>query len=143
MPTRNANAKTSPAQVDRCIYNNMADNARCRATPLADIANVHFTVCHKPWICLAHHEYDLCSRLHDRWFALRARLERRLGLPPPPRGPRFAKLGRGGCAHGGPKGYVPVAIADAMARLGPGHVVFPPTRGARRSSRARGAVAER
>ena len=80
MPTRNANAKTSPAQVDRCIYNNMADNARCRATPLADIANVHFTVCQKPWICLAHHQYDLCSRLHDRWFALRARLERRLGL---------------------------------------------------------------
>ena len=62
--------------------------ADCRAIGLQDIKAVHFTLCQKPWSCRpANHPNDtqhLCERLHERWHALRRRVEKRLGLPQPP-----------------------------------------------------------
>jgi len=55
------------------------------------------------------------STTHDRWFALRARLERRLGLPPPPRGPRFAKGDEGvGEIHTAAIGLVSIISARCL-----------------------------
>lgn len=77
-------------ELDRCIYNNMADNPRdeptkndivhgscrdgyhrpdkndkcedCRSRPIEDVITTHFTLCQKPWGCLP----QSANRIQDR-----------------------------------------------------------------------------
>lgn len=88
-------------ELNRCVYNTMADNPRdkrtvndvvsgkckdgrddcedCRDRPLEDIKTAHFTLCQKPWNCLPHGENRvqdrLCRKLFGEWFRIRADLE--------------------------------------------------------------------
>ena len=88
-------------ELNRCVYNTMADNPRdkrtvndvvsgkcrdgredcedCRDRPLEDVKTAHFTLCQKPWTCLPHGENivqdRLCRKLFGEWFRVRADLE--------------------------------------------------------------------
>jgi len=111
-------------EVDRCIYDNMVDDPvskpraggeNCRATPLGEVKNVHFTLCQKPWKCsYARDPADaqgLCGLLHAKWFELRAASEARIAIAPAPRAAAATAAGkyhRGGCERGK---YVPMAIS--------------------------------
>lgn len=75
---------TKSVELNRCIYNSMADNPRdkdtkgevvhgkcrtgmkecedCRARPIEDVVNFHFTCCQKPWWCLQLVMTLLCSK---------------------------------------------------------------------------------
>ena len=116
--------------VERCVYNNMADNpywagtqdcrdktpggncSDCRKWPITNVKNTHFTICQKPWNCvLAWH--GLCSQLHQKWFDIRLNLEQHL-LGTYPKGdsnrPKKEALRKryGFCSTGGKGGYVPI-----------------------------------
>mmetsp|Transcript_542 Transcript_542/g.894 ORF Transcript_542/g.894 Transcript_542/m.894 type:complete len:470 (-) Transcript_542:336-1745(-) len=90
------------AELNRCYYNFMADSPRetdkenprcrtmedecedCRKVPFEKIKTIHFTLCAKPWWCLAEEEPDrlggpdaspLCLAAHREWFKTRFLLE--------------------------------------------------------------------
>ena len=87
--------------VNRCVYNCMADNPRdvggfgkgecrdgtencddCRLKEVEAIKNVHFTICQKPWTCFGGTNCPycpLCRKLHARWFDIRRDMERGWG----------------------------------------------------------------
>ena len=125
-------------ELNRCVYNQMADNPRdqktvnnvvsgkcrdgredcedCRERGIGEVATAHFTLCQKPWECLAHShdtlQDNLCRMLFGEWYRIRADLER----------PNVAKdvvVGegkfkpehfRGFCNGSGKKGYIPLKI---------------------------------
>jgi len=94
--------RVSGMELDRCVFNNMADNPRgaeyaaalvplnasasgaardmrwqyvgpdCRASTLDAIRSAHFTICSKPWNCRPNRKHALCLALHARWHSLRA-----------------------------------------------------------------------
>ena len=96
----------SAIELDRCVYNNMADDptfsrgkykgrcttmkpncSNCQLTPIDDIKMVHFTLCSKPWRCARHDDRNgQCARMLSKWFELRRQLESDWGRPfqPPP-----------------------------------------------------------
>ena len=85
-------------ELNRCIYNTMADNPRdqetvndvvsgkcrdgrdvcedCRERGIEEIVTAHFTLCQKPWSCLPHGEdmlqHRLCRKLFAEWYRIRA-----------------------------------------------------------------------
>jgi hypothetical protein len=88
-------------ELNRCLYNNMADNPRagpdehnkcrtnqkecedCRLTELSLVKSVHYTDCYKPWKCVAWSlggwqpdNRDQCLLFHYEWFRVRYSLER-------------------------------------------------------------------
>lgn len=88
-------------ELNRCLYNNMADNPRagpnfqnkcrtneqecedCRLTELSLVKSVHYTECYKPWRCVAWSvegwkpdKRDQCLLFHYEWFRMRYSLER-------------------------------------------------------------------
>ena len=92
-------------ELDRCRYNNMVDADRstkpgvegqcftpdsvdcidCRSKALSEVKSAHFTVCWKPWRCVAHPQTvwqpgteRLCTELHRGWFRMRQELEERI-----------------------------------------------------------------
>jgi len=90
----------SAVELNRCIYNQMADNPseqqrdgtwkcrdgkdkceNCRDTEVSTIKSAHFTLCAKPWICPAGHLNEpVCKYMHHKWFSIRKDLEERLGI---------------------------------------------------------------
>jgi hypothetical protein len=109
-----------PLEVDRCIYDNMVDDPiknpkvggnDCRATPLQDIKNVHFTLCQKPWGCAPSRTpadvQGLCVKLHTQWHKLRRSAELRLGIPSVPIEGHEHKFHLGACVSGK---YEPMAF---------------------------------
>jgi hypothetical protein len=88
-------------ELNRCIYNQMADNPRdqrtvnnivhgncrdgreecedCRERGIEEIKTAHFTLCQKPWECLPHDadllQHRLCRKLFSEWYRIRADLE--------------------------------------------------------------------
>jgi hypothetical protein len=125
-------------ELNRCIYNQMADNPRdkhtvnevvtgkcrdgreecedCRDKNIEDIVTAHFTVCQKPWNCLTHSkdiiQHRLCRKLFGEWFRIRADLEQ-------PNAPDGAVVGsgtfqpeyfRGFCKGPGKKGYISLKL---------------------------------
>ncbi|CAM9249820.1 unnamed protein product, partial [Phaeothamnion confervicola] len=64
--------------LDRCVYNSMADSPECKAVPMERIVSAHFTACQKPWLCVPRFQNDLCREMHAAWFERRQRLQRRL-----------------------------------------------------------------
>ena len=122
-----ADSRRFPAmEVDRCIYDNMVDDPinppprkggrDCRATPLADIKNVHFTLCQKPWNCgwpeqPGDEKQHLCKSLHGRWMELREKIMAKLSITSdltevPPE--KLALWHRGGCWKGKYRPYAPL-----------------------------------
>jgi len=86
-------------ELDRCIYNNMADDPQrqdkdgtmkcldgkdkcksCRATDALQIKSTHFTLCAKPWVCpIGKLSEPVCKFMHQKWFSIRKDLEEELG----------------------------------------------------------------
>ncbi len=92
-------------ELNRCVYNQMCDNPRdgktvndvvhgkcrtgqdecedCRSRPLEDVVTVHYTLCQKPWICLAHDkdsiQQRLCKKILHEWFRIRSDMEKYWG----------------------------------------------------------------
>lgn len=92
-------------ELNRCYYNFMGDNPRdpnsdnrcrtledecqdCRQVSFDELKTIHFTLCAKPWWCLAHERnaerknhlggpeaFDLCIAAHHQWFTTRFMLE--------------------------------------------------------------------
>ena len=69
-------------EVDRCVYNNMFDNPKCKNMDPYMVKNVHFTVCQKPWTCQRHDRNFACNIYHDIWLKLRYELEVEVGGKP-------------------------------------------------------------
>lgn len=123
-------------ELNRCLYNSMADNPRdkrtvnnvvsgncvdgrkncedCREREVKDIFTAHFTLCQKPWHCLKHSkdrlQDRLCRKLFHEWYRIRADFEK-------PSVAENIKVGkgeyepehfRGFCKSGGKKGYLPL-----------------------------------
>jgi len=92
----------SAVELNRCVYNQMADNPRdqrtvndvvagkcrdgrgedcedCRNRNVKDVVTAHFTVCQKPWECLSHNQNRiqdrLCRKFFAAWYRVRADLE--------------------------------------------------------------------
>ena len=97
----------SGVELNYCIYNNMASNPRdkptrndivsghcrdgynrpdkhdqcadCRSQPIEDIVTTHFTLCQKPWECLAQSadriQERLCRKFHHEWYRIREDFE--------------------------------------------------------------------
>lgn len=85
-------------ELNRCIYNQMADNPRdkrtvndvvsgncrdgrtdcedCRERAVEDVVTAHFTLCQKPWECVVHDQdvlqHRLCRKLSGEWYRIRA-----------------------------------------------------------------------
>jgi len=121
-------------ELNRCVYNQMADNPRvgktvndivsgpcrtnqdecedCRSRPLEDVVSAHFTLCQKPWICLPQNrdiiQQRLCRKLHHRWHEVRSDLEQSWGRPATGTGQYDAEHFLGHCNHNGPSGYMPI-----------------------------------
>jgi lipopolysaccharide biosynthesis glycosyltransferase len=122
-------------EVNRCIYNQMCDNPRtgrtlndvvsgvcrtnedecedCRSRSLEDVVTTHFTLCQKPWWCLAHTQdaiqHRLCRKLHHEWYKIRSELEQSWGRSG--RGPGSFDKDQfyGYCKASGKNGYFPIA----------------------------------
>ena len=86
-------------ELNRCVYNNMADNPRggepdnfcrssetecedCRLTNISLVKSVHYTDCYKPWKCTAginnpwkSGTENQCLIFHHEWFRVRRSLE--------------------------------------------------------------------
>jgi hypothetical protein len=116
-------------ELNRCYYNNMADEPRetssgkcrdghddcqdCRYTPIEDIKSVHFTLCSKPWKCPHWHTGSICAKFHHEWFRIRQDLDRSRVLQngiefKSPSGKYQPELFLGYCKSGGDRGYIPI-----------------------------------
>lgn len=117
-------------ELNRCYYNNMADDPRqtssgmcrdghdecqdCRDTPIEEVKSVHFTLCSKPWKCPSWHPGSiLCAKFHYEWFRIRKDLERSLALQngveyKSPNGKYKPEVFHGYCKRSGGGGYIPI-----------------------------------
>mmetsp|Transcript_1329 Transcript_1329/g.2077 ORF Transcript_1329/g.2077 Transcript_1329/m.2077 type:complete len:466 (+) Transcript_1329:109-1506(+) len=125
-------------ELNRCVYNQMADNPRdkrtvndvvsgncrdgrddcedCRDKDIGSVVSAHFTLCQKPWHCLPHGQdlvqHRLCRKLFKEWYGIRADLEQ------PGVGDTIAvgegtfepEHFRGFCRSDGKHGYIPLKI---------------------------------
>ena len=132
--------------VERCVYNNMADNpywggtkdcrdrtpggncSDCRKWPIGGVKNTHFTICQKPWNCV-NAWHGLCAQLHQKWFDIRLDLEKVLlktyrgsALDPQAAGggssagAAIRKKKYGFCAGGGKSAYRPIPAGVVVGR---------------------------
>lgn len=118
-------------ELNRCLYNQMADNPRdkrtvndvvsgkcrdgrgdcedCRERKIDEIFTAHFTLCQKPWHCLDHQQdmlqHRLCRKLFGEWFRIRADLEKTPGV-----GTHDPNHYHGFCKAPGAKGYIPLKL---------------------------------
>ena len=126
--------KGNAVDLNRCIYNQMGDSPRpllgkdkskpgkcftseeecedCRLRKIEDIVSAHFTICQKPWHCMAHQENNiehwLCQKIHREWFRVRSDLERNWGRNATGPGKWKKEMFFGFCTRHGQKGYQPV-----------------------------------
>lgn len=123
-------------ELNRCIYNQMADNPRtgktindvvsgacrvgttecedCRSRPIEDVVTTHFTLCQKPWWCLPHTEnkiqHRLCRKLTHEWYRVRSELEESWGRPAKGPGSFDSDQFYGYCKNHGHQGYIPIEM---------------------------------
>ena len=126
--------KGTAVELNRCVYNQMADNPKdkrtvndipqgtcrtneeecedCRNRQLEDVVSVHFTLCQKPWLCLPQDEdviqQRLCHKFHHEWFRIRDDLEKGWGRSDAS-GTYHKDHFFGHCKAHGKHGYVPIA----------------------------------
>lgn len=86
-------------ELDRCLYDNMGDEARCKALPESELRVYHFTVCSKPWSgYVFRSRHDQCLYAQEMWWEFRRQIESARGLP-----------GTETCTHRGR--YTPIDVA--------------------------------
>ena len=129
-------------ELNRCVYNQMADNPRdgktvndilhgncrtgqtdcedCRSRPIDDVVTAHFTLCQKPWLCLPQDQdiiqQRLCRKLHHEWHRIRADLEQSWGRSQIGSGSYQVDHFYGHCSHSGKGGYLPIAQPFGLAQ---------------------------
>lgn len=131
-------------ELDRCYYNNMADNPMdkstindvlhgkcrdgrekcedCRRMDVKNIVTAHFTLCQKPWLCMPHDQdivqARLCKKLHSEWFKVRADLEDKVWERDRKDLKSFGgyhpDIFLGFCEKHGKRGYVPMQLPGEM-----------------------------
>jgi hypothetical protein len=123
-------------ELDRCAYNNMADNPTegrtvrnrpvgkcrtntqhcedCRSRAVEDIFTFHFTICQKPWKCLPHKQdiiqMRLCRKTKVEWFRYRSELEKSWGRNGTGTGSYETETFLGYCEKQHFKGYQPIRL---------------------------------
>lgn len=122
--------KGESVDLNRCQFNQMGDDPRaetrkdgepgkchtgeeecedCRLTPVGNLVSAHFTICLKPWHCMAHTTEDishwLCRKMHHEWFLLRSQLEQSWGRNTTGHGNFKKEMFLGFCSRHGKKGY--------------------------------------
>jgi hypothetical protein len=121
-------------ELNRCVYNQMADNPRtgktvndvvqgqcrtgeadcpdCRSADVRSVVTTHFTLCQKPWTCLPHEhdmiQHRLCRKLTHEWYAVRSELEQSWGRTGSGTGDFEKELFFGWCTRSGGGGYIPI-----------------------------------
>lgn len=121
-------------ELNRCVYNQMADNPKdkptvdgipqgrcrtnqeecedCRNRPITDVVTCHFTLCQKPWLCLPQDtdiiQQRLCRKLHHEWHRIRADLEESWGRSQFGTGTFQKDHFYGHCSKFGKNGYLPI-----------------------------------
>ncbi len=121
-------------ELNRCIYNQMADNPKdqrtvndtpqgrcrtgqaecedCRDRPISEIVTSHYTLCQKPWFCLPQDrdtiQQRLCRKLHHEWHRIRADLEHSWGRDLLGPGTFQKEHFYGHCSKFGTRGYLPI-----------------------------------
>jgi len=117
-------------ELNRCVYNAMVDNPKdqrtkdnlakgkcmdgrqdcedCRLRDVDELKTVHFTLCQKPWECLAHDNNRiqewLCRDMFAEWYRVREDLmDGNRGV-----GRYQHEHFRGYCKKSGSKGYIPI-----------------------------------
>jgi hypothetical protein len=121
-------------ELNRCVYNQMADNPKdkrtikdipqgrcrtnqkecedCRNRPLEEVVSAHFTLCQKPWLCLPQKtdiiQQRLCRKLHHEWFQIRSDLEESWGRSAIGNGSYEQDHFFGYCKSHGKPGYLPI-----------------------------------
>ena len=115
-------------ELNRCMYNNMAQNPRtndgqcfvphqepchdCRLWNVSQIVSTHFTNCQKPWHCQrALQSNALCRALHEAWFRVRSQMEQGWGRSGWGSAPTWADVHHfyGYCRRRGIQGYEYIA----------------------------------
>ncbi|KAL3782470.1 hypothetical protein HJC23_002221 [Cyclotella cryptica] len=146
-------------ELNHCVYNNMADNPRdkptkndvvsgscrdgynrpdkndqcedCRSRPIEDVVTTHFTLCQKPWECLAQDgdriQERLCRKFHAEWYRIRENLEtttlgqKQVDLTnqnevEQERGGKYQPQHfRGYCKSSGKKGYIAMKVPSSTS----------------------------
>jgi hypothetical protein len=123
-------------ELNRCAYNNMADNPRegktvknvahgkcktntpdcedCRSRAVEDIFTFHFTICQKPWKCLPHKQdilqMRICRKTTAEWFRYRSELEKSWGRSGNGTGSFETEIFLGYCKFQSFKGYQPIRL---------------------------------
>lgn len=123
-------------ELNRCAYNNMADNPRqgktvknvptgkcktntpdcedCRGRAIEDIFTFHFTICRKPWTCNPHKQkiiqMQLCRKTIAAWFRYRSDLEKSWGRSGNGTGSFDTDTYLGYCEEQTFKGYQPIRL---------------------------------
>eukprot|EP00536_Pseudo-nitzschia_multiseries_P013234 jgi/Psemu1/210992/e_gw1.550.28.1 len=111
-------------ELNRCKYNNMSDNPfdeskrcrtdeeeceDCRFTSADDVVTFHFTICQKPWTCLAYaaknKNFELCRQMNRKWYKLRSELEKSWGRIGEGTGSLNVDHYNGFCSKTGTNGY--------------------------------------
>lgn len=121
-------------ELNRCVYNQMADNPRtektvndvvhgqcrtgqedcpdCRAASIDTVVTTHFTLCQKPWSCLPHGQdqiqHRLCRQLTREWYKVRSELEQSWGRTGIGSGSYETNVFFGYCTKQGGSGYIPI-----------------------------------
>lgn len=121
-------------ELNRCIYNQMADNPKdkktvndipqgrcrtneeecedCRNRSIDEVITAHFTLCQKPWLCLPQDrdiiQQRLCRKLHHHWHLVRSDLEQSWNRPSKGSGTYHEEHFYGHCQKFGKEGYVPI-----------------------------------
>jgi hypothetical protein len=129
-------------ELNRCVYNQMADNPRdgktvndivsgkcmtgedecedCRNRPIEDIVTAHFTLCQKPWLCLPQDrdviQQRLCRKVHHEWHRIRDDLERSWGRSNSGNGKYQVDHFFGHCSSPGKSGYLPIERPFGVAK---------------------------
>jgi hypothetical protein len=121
-------------ELNRCIYNQMADNPKdkrtvndipqgkcrtnqeecedCRNRPMEEVVTCHFTLCQKPWLCLPQNndiiQQRLCRKLHHEWHRIRTDLEQSWGRSGVGPGKYHEDHFNGHCKSLGKAGYLSI-----------------------------------
>lgn len=127
-------------ELNWCVWDNMASPSRdgnlvngkpngtcftqqencedCRNRPIADVALAHFTVCQKPWLCMAWRNDAitdrLCRAFHHAWFQERSALEQSWGRSGYGDGTWDRDHNFGNCRYYGAKGYHKIELPYGM-----------------------------
>jgi hypothetical protein len=123
-------------ELNWCVWDNMASPSRerkivddkpteecftqqdncedCRNRPIEEVALTHFTVCQKPWLCMAWKQDAMtdrmCRAFHHAWFQERSAMEQSWGRTGFGDGTWERDHNFGNCHRFGEKGYRKIAL---------------------------------